>query len=102
MSRPYLSRRGNLFVIRLLPETGLRHSVFPPSPKSKREKAKCRFEILVLEEEKRSRHAALLRLAVSFPSTGGVDVSLHTLDPARAGYRRRAIGMPLGHGGRKQ
>ena len=43
----------------------------------------------------------MLGLAVPFPSTGGMDVSLHTLDPAFAGYRRRALGMPLGHGGRK-
>ena len=46
-------------------------------------------------------HAAV----VPFPSTGGVDVSLHTLGPRETLITRdtaaAAIGMPLGRGGRK-
>ena len=39
---------------------------------------------------------------VSFPSTGGVDVSLHTLVPAvQRDAAAAAMGMPLGRGGRK-
>jgi len=55
------------------------------------------------------RLADSLRPAVSFPSTGGMDVSLHTLGPAvllaRSEERRdtaaAAIGIPPGRGGRK-
>ena len=34
------------------------------------------------------------RLIVSFPSTGGVDVSLHTLGLTRVRRRRRSLGNP--------
>src|SRR5271169_6477644 len=42
--------------------------------------------------EGRQKGRAGARPVVSFPSTGGVDVSLHTLGPARAGHRRRSPG----------
>src|SRR5215475_9716717 len=96
MSRPYLSVKDTLFAIRYSPV------LFQRSLRSKRRTSNSPSVFNGARREKQAgppEHP--LRLAVPFPSTGGMDVSLHTLDPAFAGYRRRAMGIPLGHGGRK-
>src|SRR5262249_48937597 len=93
MSRPYWSRRGTLFAVRYsLFASNSRHS-FGEGRKAKSE-VPLR-EVGVGRGKTIGRVADLLRLGVSFPSTGGMDVSLHTLSPIRMRHRHRNPGYAV-------
>ena len=84
MSRPYLSVKNTLFVI--LP------SLFAGALPIFGEEREAASVSWCWERRECARQEKSLQTFVSFPSTGGVDVSLHTLGPTRVGHRPRSPG----------
>src|SRR5215472_757269 len=86
MTRPYLSIKDTL--------SAIRPSLFAAALLISREERKAKSEKPLhfwwcWDRRKAARPAESARAFVSFPSTGGVDVSLHTLGSACAEHRCR-------------
>src|SRR5215469_4346920 len=97
MSRPYWSVKDTLFVIRLSPKLFL---IFREERKAKSEKA---LQFQRCWKRNTGRDTSTASATPRFLSKHGRRGRFLPHPRSRfAGYRHRAIGIPLGHGGRKQ